>query len=53
MSVPVNYRVNDKRDGKTKYDYFREMLLEVMAWGLMPGTSPLIVGMLVLKPLHS
>jgi Transposase DDE domain len=37
VSVPVNYRVNDKRDGKTKHDYFREMVLEVMAWGLMPG----------------
>ncbi|PSB13758.1 hypothetical protein C7B65_26905 [Phormidesmis priestleyi ULC007] len=37
VSVPVNYRLNDKREGKTKHDYFREMLFEVMDWGLMPG----------------
>lgn len=37
VSVPVNYRLNDKREGKTKHDYFREMLLEVMGWGLNPA----------------
>lgn len=37
VSVPVNYRLNDKTDGKTKHDYFRDMLLEVMGWGLMPA----------------
>lgn len=37
VSVPVNYRLNDKREGKTKHDYFREMLSEVIDWGLMPG----------------
>lgn len=37
VSVPVNYRLNDKREGKTKHDYFREMLLEVMNWGLKPA----------------
>jgi hypothetical protein len=36
VSVPVNYRLNDKTDGKTKHDYFREMLLEVIKWGLLP-----------------
>ena len=36
VSVPVNYRLNDKNDGKTKHDYFREMLCEVIEWGLMP-----------------
>lgn len=25
-SVPVNYRIYDKREGKTKNDYFREMI---------------------------
>ena len=29
----VNYRVYDKSEGKTKNDYFREMLIEVLAWG--------------------
>lgn len=37
VSVPVNYRIVDKKEGKTKNDYFREMLLEVMAWGLKPS----------------
>jgi hypothetical protein len=35
-SVPVNYRIYDKREEKTKNDYFREMLIEVLAWGLKP-----------------
>ena len=35
-SVPINYRIYDKKEGKTKNDYFREMLAEVMAWGLRP-----------------
>lgn len=34
---PVNYRVYDKEDGKTKNDYFRDMLAEVLAWGLKPA----------------
>lgn len=34
---PVNFRVYDKRDGKTKNDYFQEMLAEVLAWGLRPA----------------
>lgn len=35
--APVNYRVYDPADGKTKNDYFQEMLAEVMAWGLDPA----------------
>jgi hypothetical protein len=31
---PVNYRLYDKSEGKTKNDYFREMLAEVLQWGL-------------------
>lgn len=36
-SLPVNYRVYDKAEGKTKNDYFRAMLAEVLAWGLQPA----------------
>lgn len=35
--LPVNFRVYDKSEGKTKNDYFREMLAEVLAWGLEPA----------------
>ncbi len=35
-SLPVNYRVYDKTEGKTKNAYFLEMLAEVLAWGLQP-----------------
>ena len=35
-SLPVNYRVYDKTEGKTKNEYFRDMLDEVLAWGLQP-----------------
>lgn len=35
-SVPINYRIYDKKEGKTKNDYFKEMLLEVITWGLKP-----------------
>lgn len=37
VSVPVNYRLNDKQDGKTKHDYFREMVAEVIEWGIKPA----------------
>lgn len=37
VSVPVNYRIVDKKSGKTKNDYFREMLIEVLSWGLRPS----------------
>ena len=36
-SYPVNFRLYDKREGKTKNDYFREMVTEVKAWGLQPA----------------
>lgn len=35
-SYPVNFRIYDKREGKTKNDYFLEMLSQVMTWGLRP-----------------
>ena len=35
-SVPVNYRLYNKEDGKTKNAYFREMVIEVLSWGLRP-----------------
>lgn len=35
-SVPVNYRLYNKQEGQTKNDYFREMITEVLSWGLMP-----------------
>jgi len=35
-SVPVNFRLVDKSTGKTKNDYFMEMLNEVQLWGLQP-----------------
>ncbi len=38
VSVPVNYRLVNKQEGKTKHDLFLEMLAEVRAWGLKPGT---------------
>ena len=34
---PVNYRLYDKAEGKTKNDYFQDMLAEVLAWGLEPA----------------
>jgi hypothetical protein len=37
ISVPINFRICDKKSGKTKNDYFQEMLLEGMAWGIRPA----------------
>ncbi len=34
VSVPVNYRIYNKQDGKTKNDYLREMVDEVISWGI-------------------
>ncbi len=34
---PLNFRVVDKAEGKTKNDYFQDMLTEVLAWGLEPA----------------
>jgi hypothetical protein len=36
-SYPVNFRIYDKAEGKTKNDYFREMVLEVVEWGIEPA----------------
>ncbi|MBD1923693.1 transposase [Microcoleus sp. FACHB-831] len=35
-SVPVNYRIYNKQEGKTKNVYLREMITEVLGWGLQP-----------------
>lgn len=35
-SVPINYRIYDKKEGKTRNDYFQEMLREVIEWGVKP-----------------
>ncbi len=32
-SVPINYRIYDKQERKTKNDYFQEMVIEVIIWG--------------------
>ena len=37
LRVPVNFRVVDKADGQTKNDLFREMVAEVLGWGLEPA----------------
>jgi hypothetical protein len=37
-SVPINYRIYKKQEGKTKNDYLREMIAEVLDWGLKPKT---------------
>lgn len=34
--LPINYRLYDHADGKTKNDYFLDMLAEVISWGVMP-----------------
>jgi hypothetical protein len=34
ISYPVTYRIYDKQEGKTKNDYFRDMIREVQEWGL-------------------
>jgi hypothetical protein len=33
-SVAINYRIYDKKEGKTKNNYFQDMLLEVIIWGV-------------------
>ena len=37
-SVPVNYRIYNQQEGKTKNDYLLEMITEVLSWGLKPQT---------------
>lgn len=34
--VPVNYRIYDPKEEKTKNEYFREMVEEIISWGLKP-----------------
>ena len=34
---PVNYRIYDKAEGKTKNDYFQDMFADVLAWDLEPA----------------
>tara|TARA_B110000503_G_C7065807_1_gene378695 strand:+ start:93 stop:1187 length:1095 start_codon:yes stop_codon:yes gene_type:complete len=34
--LPINFRIYDKSEGKTKNDYFLDMLKEVIEWGLSP-----------------
>ena len=36
VCVPINYRIYDKNDAKTKNDYFCEMLMEAIGWGIKP-----------------
>jgi hypothetical protein len=46
--LPVNFRVVDKAEGKTKNELFREMVREVLAWGLRPAlvsAEPLVLGL--------
>ncbi len=35
-SYPVNFRLYDKRENKTKNDYFIEMIREIKSWGIQP-----------------
>jgi len=35
-SVPLNYRIYDRKEQKTKNEYFREMLAEIIDWGVKP-----------------
>lgn len=37
LNQPVNFRVYDKTENKTKNDYFLEMLEEVLTWGIEPA----------------
>lgn len=35
-AMPINYRIYDKQEGKTKNNYFREMIEEVIELGIKP-----------------
>ena len=48
-SFPVNYRIYDKAEGKTKNDYFLEMLSEVLSWGLLLLGLLAIAGVVALR----
>lgn len=36
-SYPINFRLYDKGENKTKNAYFREIVVEVKAWGVRPA----------------
>lgn len=36
VCVPINFRIVDPSENKTKNEYFREMLQEVLSWGFTP-----------------
>lgn len=38
-SIPISYRIYDKQSCKTSNDYFREMMTEVLSWGLQRKDS--------------
>ncbi len=33
QNIPINFRIYDKSEGKTKNDHFMDMLSEVLSWG--------------------
>ena len=33
QNIPINFRIYDKSESKTKNDYFMDMLSEVLSWG--------------------
>ena len=35
-SIPINYRIYNKQEYQTKNDYLRDMIAEVLDWGLQP-----------------
>jgi len=37
VHLPVNYRIYDHSENKTKNDYFQDMLDELLLWGLEPA----------------
>ena len=37
VHLPVNYRIYDKSENKTKNDYFQDRLDELLLWGLKPS----------------
>jgi hypothetical protein len=39
LSLPVNFRLYLKEEGKTKNHYFRDMVSEVLNWGLQPSLA--------------
>lgn len=36
VNLPINFRIYVKEEGKTKNEYFRDMVSEVLKWGLKP-----------------